>query len=75
MSKIYNLEEYAFAKKIVSDVPEALKNIDKCINLLYDHQEYIDVARALQQLDESRVMLELILETYTQVLSKGAKRE
>ena len=75
MNKIHNLEEYAFAKKIVNEVPNILKEVDKCHELLYTHKDYIDVAKVLQQLEEAKIMLELTLDVYTQILEKGAINE
>lgn len=66
MSKIHNLEEYMFAKKIV---------LDKCRELLYDHKQYRDVTNIIQEIEEVKMILGLSLEVYTEVLKKGAINE
>lgn len=75
MSKIHNLEEYMFAKKIVGEVPQVLNALDKCRELLYDHKQYRDVTNIIQEIEEVKMILGLSLEVYTEVLKKGAINE
>lgn len=62
MSNIINLEEIILAKKVVKDFPEAIQNLDICINLIYNKKEYYDISKVIQQIEESKFMMELILE-------------
>lgn len=74
MSKLHYLYEYQFALKVTKEVPNAIENIDKCLKLLYDYKEYIDVAKSIKELEDSKAMLEIILETYKQLVKrKGAQ--
>lgn len=73
MSKIHNLYEYQLALKIVKEVPEALKTIDKCIEMLDNHKDYVDVLLALRTLEDSKLLLELTLDRYEYVVNKKGK--
>ncbi|HEU0125427.1 MAG TPA: hypothetical protein VFQ56_03895 [Flavobacterium sp.] len=75
MSNIINFEEIKLAKKVVKEVPEIVNNIDKCINLLYNSREYADVTYSLQQLNESKIMLQIYLETYKLVLEQNGVKK
>lgn len=70
MKKIIHLEEFVFAKKVTTDFPDVIKTIDNCYQQLYNYKEYIDVSKIIQQLDESKCMMELTLEIYIQVLKE-----
>lgn len=72
MSKIIHLEEIVLARRVVRDYPGAIQKLDNCLNLLYDSKEYIDIATSINQLRESKYMMELTLEVYTEFL-KGTK--
>lgn len=71
MSNLVNLEEIKLAKKIVQDFPDLLIKLDNCANLVYNGKDYIDIAKVLRQIDESKCMMELILETYRRVLEQN----
>ena len=70
--KIINLEEARLASKIVKDFPEALIKLDKCRQTLYTHSEYVDVALVIKQINESIIMMDILLQVYSKVL-KGIK--
>lgn len=67
----------ALAYKIVRDFPDAIKTIDNSYKNLYNYRDYVDVARILNQMEESKYMMELILMAYTQVIkeAKGKNNE
>lgn len=74
MSKIIHLEEILLARRVVRDYPGAIQKLDNCIKMLYDNKEYIDIATSINQLRESKYMMEITLEVYTEYL-KGTKSE
>lgn len=76
MSKTYNLLEYQLAQKIVKEVPDAVKTIDKCIKMLDNHKDYVDVLLAIKTLEDSKLLLELTLDRYSYVANrKGRNNE
>lgn len=75
MSKVHNLEELQFALRVSKDFPEAIKRIDNCQSLLYDYREYIDIAKILQQLEESKILMEVTYEVYKQIAAKKGVQE
>lgn len=77
MSNIIHLDEIRLAKKIVKDVPNIINNLDKCLNLVYPYSsEYIDAHNVMQQILDSRLMLEIIYEAYKIVLEEhGVKSD
>ncbi len=74
MSKIIHIEEIVLARRVVKDYPGAIQKLDNCINMLYADKEYIDIATSINQLRESKYMMELTLEVYTEYL-EGLKNE
>lgn len=68
MSNLIHLEELILAKKVTADFPDVIKKIDIYYQQLYNYNEYIDVVRILRQLEESKYMMELTLEVYSQIL-------
>lgn len=72
--KIINIEEARLATKIVKDFPDAMIKLDNCRQMLYNHSEYIDVALVIKQIDESLIMMDVLLQVYSQVL-KGIKSD
>lgn len=76
MSNIIHLEEILFAKAVVREVPNAVKALDKCLELCYPNDKYFDIAKVILQIQESKLMLELTLEAYKMVLKEnGVKSE
>lgn len=71
MSNVINFEEIKLAKQIVADFPQLIENLDKCTNLLYNGRAYYDVALVLNQIRDSKVMMEVLLNGYTQVLQQA----
>lgn len=71
MDNIIHLEELILAKKVCEDFPGAIRKIDICHDQLYNYKEYIDIMRVIRQLEESKYMMELTLEVYTEVLKNA----
>lgn len=71
MSNLVHLEEIKLAIKIVQDFPGLLIKLDNCSAILYNGKDYIDITKVLRQIDESKYMMELILEAYKQVLDQN----
>lgn len=71
MSKIIHLDEVRLAKKIVREVPAALKALDKMYELCYPHEEFLDMAFLINEMIDARIMLELHLETSKEFLKKN----
>ena len=72
--KVINLEEMILARKVVDDFPELIKDLDKCSEILYNNKTYLDIAKVLKQIEEAKIMLDLQLKVYTEVL-KNAKEK
>lgn len=68
MSKLIHLEEIVLARRVVRDYPAAIQKLGNCINMLYSDKEYIDIATSINQLRESKYMMELTLEVYSEYL-------
>ena len=76
MSNVVYIEELILARQVVREAPEAIKALDNSLILLYNHSHLFDVAKAVYQLEDSKLMLEMILETYKLVLEQnGVKSE
>lgn len=76
MSNVVHLEEILLARRIVREVPDVVKNLDKCIDLLYNSSHYYDVAKVILEMKDSKLMLEVTLEAYKIVLEQnGVKSE
>lgn len=69
---IINLDEIRLAKKVVKEYPEAIKKLDIIYQMLYNSAEFMDIAKILDQVEESKYMMELTLEVYSAIL-KNAK--
>jgi hypothetical protein len=68
VTKLIHLEDIALARRVTRDYPGAIQKLDNCIKLLYDSKEYIDIATSINQLYESKYMMELTLEAYKEYL-------
>lgn len=75
MSKVINLEELRLAKKIVRDIPGALIALDKCYELCYPHEEFLDMAHLINELIDARIMLEMHLNVSKEYLKKNGVKE
>jgi hypothetical protein len=76
MSNLIYLEEIILARKIVREVPDVVKNLDKCIEMLYPNSHYYDIAKVILEMKDSKLMLEVTLEAYKIVLEQnGVKSE
>lgn len=74
-SNIVNLDEIRFAKKVVKDIPNIVKNLDKCIELLYNYSEYEDISKVLSEIYISKVMLSIVYEAYIIVLEENGVKK
>lgn len=54
-------------EKSLKEMPEAIKAIDKCVELLYNHQNYVDVANALKILEKAKVNFNFVLKRYQEL--------
>jgi hypothetical protein len=70
--KLVHLEEIAHATKIVQNYPNAIQKLDNCLNLLYNVDKCEDIINVIAQINESKWMMQITLEVYTEVL-KNAK--
>ena len=70
-NNIINLDEIRYAKKVIKDIPEILKILDKFNRMLYNYNEYSDVNIILEESSTSKLMLELILDAYKLVLKEN----
>lgn len=71
---ISNLAEVRLAKRLRRDVPEIKKIVDNFINLCEPYLDYIDVAKAARQAEESIIMLETIELVYRNYLPRRDKQ-
>jgi hypothetical protein len=70
---IHNLDEYRLAKMVAKDYPKALKNIDKSLEMLYNYKNYVDVAMCINQLYDSKHMMEITLNVCKHVLKNNGR--
>lgn len=75
MTKIIHLEELRLAKKIVREVPDVLIALDKAYQLLYNKDEFIDIAHLINEMIDARIMLEMHLEVSKEYLRKNGVKE
>lgn len=74
-NNIVNLDEIRFAKKVVKDIPNVVKNLDKCIELLYNYSEYEDISKVLSEIYISKIMLSIFYEAYIIVLEENGVKK
>ena len=70
---IHNLYELQFAKKVVKELPEIIKKLDKIQGMLYNHIEYRDVADVLYAVNDAKTMLEIHYNVYKPVVERKGK--
>ena len=76
MNNIHSLDDFRLAKVVTKDYPQAIKNIDNSLQLLYNYSNYVDVAMCINQLYDSKNMMELTLTVYQRILkNKGIMHE
>lgn len=73
MNNLINLEEYRYLKEISKSVPELIKTLDKYHKILYTHKDIPEIANILDITEESKIMLEGLLEAY-QIKLNGVNR-
>lgn len=74
MNNVVNLDEIRLAKQIVTDFPNLIQKLDNCYKMLYNGADYYDIALVLQQIQDSKVTMELFLNGYTQVLEQAKEK-
>lgn len=72
MSNLVHLEEIAHATKIAQNYPNAIQKLDNCLVILYNLETCEDITKVIAQIEESKCMMQITLEVYTEVL-KNAK--
>lgn len=70
---IYDLHQLQLAKQICKDVPEMLKMLDKMTDMCYSYIEYRDIARLIQDIQETRWILEVHHRNYKPILDNKGK--
>jgi hypothetical protein len=73
---IHNIYEYQFALQIVKDIDEVLIQLDKFRDILYNYNRYTEVKNIVDQIDESKIVLQLHYASYEEVVkTKGKQNE
>lgn len=72
MNNLIILEEYRYLKEISKTVPELIKTLDKYHKILYAHKDIPEIANILDITQESKIILEGLLEVY-QIKLNGVK--
>lgn len=67
MSKNDDLRE-----KSLKELPLTIKDIDKCLELLYNHKNYIDIANTIKQLEKAKVNYNFVLSRYNNKTTEGS---
>lgn len=73
MENKYNFIDYRFAKRIVTDVPRIVKNLDQMKSLCYDFLDYRDINSLLFEINEIRAVLLVQYEYYNGIYKRKAK--
>lgn len=55
----------------MDDFPICIKELDKCLELLYKYEAYYEIAICAQQLFESKILMQLTLEAYTELMQRN----
>jgi hypothetical protein len=71
---IINLDEIRLAKKVAKEVPGAIKERENLLKVLYAYREFYAIILILNQLGESKVMLERQLSACRNILKESGVR-
>lgn len=71
-AEVTSLQEYAFAKKMVHDIPLAVEELEKSMNSLYPYRGFISVTNILISIEGAILGLETRLPGFVETL-KGKK--
>lgn len=75
ITAVVSLEDVRLAKQLQRDVPEIKKIVDNFIKLMQPYKEYLDVAKAIRQADESIITLETFNYVYSNYLPGKGKKQ
>jgi hypothetical protein len=53
-------------EKSLIEMPEAIKSIDKSLELLYNYKQYVDITLAINQLEKAKKNFIFVLNRYTE---------
>jgi hypothetical protein len=70
MSNITNLNDYAFAKRMVEEIPLALKDLESCRDRLLKHKAFSSVAETIWNINGAIYHLESRLPTFQHIVDK-----
>ena len=73
MENKYNFIDYRFAKRIVTDVPRIVKNLDQMKSLCYDFLDYRDINGLMFEINEIRAVLLVQYEYYNGIYKRKEK--
>lgn len=73
MKNTYNFIDYRFAKRIITDVPRIVKNLDQMKSLCYDFLDYRDINSLMFEINEIRAVLLVQYEYYNGIYKRKAK--
>lgn len=73
MKNTYNFIDYRFAKRIVTDVPRIVKNLDQMKSLCYGFLDYRDINSLMFEINEIRAVLLVQYEYYNGIYKRKAK--
>jgi len=69
MSDIHNLHDYAFSKKMLEEIPAAVEDIHKCLNILYKHRAFNAVCDSIIALNNASLELETRLPYFQNIVN------
>lgn len=67
MQNKHSFIDYKFAKRIVTDVPKIIKNLDTMKSLCYGFLEYKDINSLLFEINEIQAVLRIQYEYYNEI--------
>lgn len=60
------MNQNSLKEKSLIEMPEAIKAIDKSLELLYNYKQYVDVAYAINQLEKAKKNFVFVLNRYSE---------
>lgn len=74
-ASIHDLTEFAFAREVVRDHPRIIKIYEALLPALYKFAQYQGVWPTIQMVEDSKLLLEMQLDYYSQVYKNKGLNE
>ena len=70
----HNLQDYAFAKKMLIEIPKAIEDLEKARAALSKHKMFYSVLSVTEKIEESVLQLGTRLSYFERVVESGGKK-